>query len=106
MIRDIGEIFFYSIVATIIIFFFRIVFINIKIRRYIKKYHRDFWDNNIHLFWGGGKGGPNIFQLVKRLNDPKIGEYKREWDKALKQLFLVTVIIILLVIVLIYFGVV
>jgi len=87
---------FYSIVVMITTFCFRLVFINIKVRRYIKKYHHDVWEGNIWFSFYGGSGavGPNIFQVIERigLNDPKIEDYKKEWEKVLKQLLLVVLL--------------
>jgi hypothetical protein len=77
---------FYSFAVIIITLSFRPIFITSKVLRYVKKYHRDSWEENIHLFWNIGRA--NIFQVIKRigLNDPKINDYKKEWDKAIKQL--------------------
>lgn len=88
---------FYSIAVILTIFFLNIVFINIKVRKYVKKYHRDFWEKNIHLFFGGGRGGPNIFQVIERIGikDSKIDDYKKEWKKALKQLFIIVLLVII-----------
>jgi hypothetical protein len=95
---DTDAMLFYSVVAIITTFFLRVVFINIKVRRYIRKYHRNFWEENIHLFFGGGKAGPNIFQITKSIDDPKIKYYKKKWNNALKQLFLVVLLVTILIV--------
>ncbi len=100
---DIDAILFYFVTVIIIIFFLRIVLINFKVIRYVKKNHRDFWEKNLHLFLGGGIGGPNVFQLIKSLDDPEIRNYKNKWNRALKQFFLIILLIIILIVVYIYF---
>jgi len=85
-----GAIFFFFLAVIIIIFSFRPVLISIKVGRYLKKYHRVFW-NEYHRVGVGGVFGPTPFEAIKRLgglDDPKIETYKKEWDKAVKQLFL------------------
>ena len=92
---------FYSVAVIIVIFFFRPVLINIKVGRYVKKYHHDLWGKNIHLFFGGSGGrGANIFQVIKSvgIDDTKIEAYKKDWEKALKRFFLATLLIIIFVI--------
>lgn len=88
---------FLSLSLIIIICFFRILLINLQVRTYIKKYYPEFWEANIYLLSGGGKIGPNIFQLVKELKDPKIEVYMYKWKKSLWQLFVMVCVMILII---------
>ena len=98
---DPDAIIFYSMAVIITICIFRIVFINIKVGRYIKKYHHDVWEGNIWFSFYGGSGavGSNIFQIIEKIgiNDHKIDDYKKEWEKALKQFFLAILLAAILV---------
>lgn len=72
--------------------FFRVVFINLNVIKYLKNNHKKFWENNFQLFGGVGKGGPNIFQYLDGLNDSEIDSYKNKWAIAIKQLFFVIIV--------------
>lgn len=89
---------FYSTAVIIIVFFFRVMLINIKVTRYVKKCHPNVWDDYKRLGSGGLFGaGSNPFQVINSLglDDPKIEQYKIAWDKALKQLLFAVLLIII-----------
>ena len=87
-----GELVALSIAILWVAFFFRIIWINYKTIQYVKNYHKNFWENNFQLFRGVGKGGPNVFQLLKGLNDPQISIFKKELSTALKQFLIIVVV--------------
>lgn len=92
---NVGEVVFFVLAAIAIIPLLRLILIDMRTRRHIKKYHRQFWDEHIGMFVGGGKVGPSVFQIAKGLNDPSIAILHEEWKKALKQLLLVAFFLVL-----------
>lgn len=106
---DLNQILFLSIVVIFGLLASRIVLVDIKFRKFIKKNYPDFWDENIHLFIGGGSsGGTSITELSKRFDerfdDNRIKGYQREWKKALKQFVWSVVFLSIVIITSIYFG--
>lgn len=95
--KNAGELIAYIIAALWMIFFIRIVWINHKVVKYLKNNHKVFWDSNFQHFGGVGKGGPNIFQFVEKLNDPQIGLFKTDWLTAIRQFLIIVAISICLV---------
>lgn len=100
-IIDKGAIVAYLFAAITIILFLRLLSIRIRVIRYIKKYHRDYWENNIHLFLTGSRA--SISQLTKGLHDPKIEDFKKEDIRSLKQLLVSVLVMSFLLVVFIYF---
>jgi hypothetical protein len=97
-IIDRGTVAAYSFVFITIIFFVRFALVIIKLSLYIRKHNREYWDNNFFLFFPGGRS--SISQLTKGLNDPRIEEFKKKEQRALKQLIFVVVGMFLLFILL------
>lgn len=93
------EILLFIIIAILVIFLLRLPVIDLKVRRYVKKYHRDYWEANISSFLVGGR--ISVFQIVEKLHDPKISEYRKNFDSALKHLIIAVVCMFMLIIVLV-----
>jgi len=95
---DKGAILFFFLAGIITIFSLRPILINIKVGRYLKKYHHIFWEEYIRT--PSGIFGMTPFQAIDSLgglDDPKIENYKKEWDKAVKQLFLLFLALIIII---------
>ena len=90
----IGEQLAYSAVFVIVVFFSRLVLNRHRALRYVKTYHRDYWEANINKFRFSSHA--NISQLTEGLDDPKIEDFKKGELRALKQLLLAVVLIFLL----------
>lgn len=74
------------------------VLINFKVAKYLKNYHHDFWIKYTHM-GVGSIFGPTPFQAIKRLgglDDPKIAAYEKEWNKAMRQFFLLFLALIII----------
>jgi hypothetical protein len=94
---DIGAILFFFIAGIIAIFSLRPILINIKVGRYLKKYHHAFWAKYIRT--PSGIFGMTPFQAIKSLgglDDPKIAGYEKEWNKAMRQFFLLFLALIII----------
>lgn len=90
---DFSHITVFVICGAVALLVIRPIVIKENIMRYIKKHHRAYWEENIHLFVGRtGFSGVPMSQLINDLHDPKFKEYKRQWDAAIKQLILVFLI--------------
>jgi hypothetical protein len=85
---------FYSIEVIVITFVIRLFVVRIKVNNYVRKYHKKYWEDNIHLFlWGGSR--ISIEKLTKGLDDLEIENYKKEYIKAIKQLLFAVLLIII-----------
>jgi hypothetical protein len=85
---------FYSFVVIVSVFFIRLFLIRIKVINYVRKYHKKYWEDNFYLFfWGGSRIG--ISKLTEGLDDLNIETYKKEYDKAIKQLLFAVLLIII-----------
>jgi len=90
---NIDELFFYGLGVVWFIFFFRIVWINSKIIRRIKKLYPEFWEENmLHVY-----ASPQLLipELLKEVEDPVMRHYREQWDKALKQFVIAAFITII-----------
>jgi hypothetical protein len=90
--KNAGELIAYTVAVLWMIFFFRIVWINHTVVKYLKNNHKIFWESNFQYFGGVGKGGPNIFKFLEKLDDPQIGLFRTDWLAAVRQFLIIVAI--------------
>jgi len=94
---DVGGVLFYGVGIVWFIFFLRIVWVNLKIRKRIKKLYPKFWEENmLVLFAGFGFAKDLIPKLLKEVEDPIMRHYKEQWDSAFKQMIIAIFITIVM----------
>ena len=76
---------FMIIVSVLVGLFLRLIVIDYKVRSYVKKNHKAYWEENTNLFITGG-GRTSVFRIVKGLSDPQIDIFRKQFESALKHL--------------------
>lgn len=93
---SLNSVIFYGSGALFFIFLLRPIIIDIKARKYVCKHHKDYYNDNISLFWGSDKsGGNNIYVYSKHINDPVIDTYISNWNKSVRQLIIIILALVI-----------
>lgn len=95
-------IFFHMIQCLWVFFFLRIVLINHRAIRFIKRNYPKEWEDNFHLFGTSPYGGNTIFDAFSEINDLEFKKFKQAYAAAIRQLFIVVLLSVVLIMLYIY----
>ncbi len=100
---DFGKLIFLAIVFIWIYFFLRVPLVTWRTTQYVKKKYQKQWEEQFQLQIGPSLyGGSTVFQHFSKLKDPKIADYKKQWEKSVKQLFIAILLSLILVLLFIF----
>lgn len=88
-----------SIAAIWLILVFRVLAVQLKCIKYVKRNHPEILSNG--SYGSGPFGGSTIFNLCRKLNDNEIFNYESKYKKTIKQLLLGVAVTILIFILLV-----
>lgn len=95
-------IFFHMIQCLWVFFFLRIVLINHRAIRFIKRNYPKEWEDKFHLFGTFAYGGNTIFDAFSEINDLKFKKFEQAYVAAIRQLFVTVLCSIMLILMYIY----